>query len=108
MGENSKIVWTARDDYGWTPPGIAPRPPSSEHIARMEQALNWIALISPDRYVLRRIVGARCLVHPQTDRHLFPWRRLGKAMGADHRAVQRWHAQGIDIIVQAVRAMEDQ
>jgi hypothetical protein len=53
--------------------------------------------------VLRRVVGARSLVHPITDRHLFPWRRLGAALGADHKAVQRWHAQGIDIIAMALR-----
>ncbi len=52
--------------------------------------------------MLRRIVGARSLVHPITERHLFPWRRLGTAIGADHKAVQRWHAQGIDLIVVAL------
>ena len=44
--------------------------------------------------MLRRIVGARSLVHPMTGRHLYSWRRLGTAIGADHKAVQRWHAQG--------------
>ena len=51
---------------------------------------------------MRRIVGARSLVHPVTDRHLFPWRRLGGALGADHKAVQRWHAEGIGLIVAAL------
>jgi hypothetical protein len=50
-------------------------------------------------------VGARSLVHPVTDRHLFPWRRLGKALGSDHKAVQRWHAQGIALIVAGLRAV---
>jgi hypothetical protein len=35
---------------------------------------------------------------------LFPWRRLGKALGADHKAIQRWHAQGIAMIVAALNA----
>ena len=56
-------------------------------------------MIPDSRYVLRRIVGARSLVHPISDRHLFPWRRLGKALGADHKGVQRWHAQGVAFIV---------
>jgi hypothetical protein len=34
-----------------------------------------------------------------TGRYLYSWRRLGTAVGADHKAVQRWHAQGIDVIV---------
>jgi hypothetical protein len=44
-------------------------------------------------------LAPRALVHPLTDRHIYPWRRLGAALGADHKAVQRWHAQGIDLIV---------
>jgi hypothetical protein len=42
------------------------------------------------------------LVHPITERHLYPWRRLATALGADHKAVQRWHAQGIGLIVAAL------
>ena len=68
----------------------------------MDEALAWVPLIPLDRYVLRRIVGARSLVHPITERDPFPWRRLGMVLGADHKAVQRWHAQGIDIIVSAL------
>ena len=55
-----------------------------------------------DRVVLRRIVGARCLVSPTTERHLFTWRRLAGVVGADHKAVQRWHAQGIGLIVDSL------
>ena len=71
-------------------------------ITRMDEAMGWIPLIPVDRYVLRRIVGARALVHPITERNLYPWRRLAVAIGADHKAVQRWHAQGIALIVSAL------
>jgi uncharacterized protein DUF6362 len=94
-----EIVRTAIESYGWTTNRICPPVPSAARITRMDEAMGWIALIPADRYVLRRIVGARSLVHPVTDRHLYPWRRLGAAMGADHKAVQRWHAQGIELIV---------
>lgn len=93
------IVRTALESYGWTASRIRPAVPSAERITRMDEAMAWIGLIPQDRYVLRRIVGARSLVHPITDRHLFPWRRLGAVLGADHKAIQRWHGQGIDIIV---------
>ena len=73
--------------------------PSAASITRMDEALSWISLIPVEKYVLRRIVGARSLVHPISERHLFTWRRLGDLLGADHKAVQRWHAQGIDLIV---------
>ena len=98
-----EIVRTALEAYGWTEARIRPAVPSAEKITRMDEALAWIPLIPLDRYVLRRVVGARSLVHPLTDRHLYPWRRLGTALGADHKAVQRWHAQGIVAIVRALQ-----
>jgi hypothetical protein len=96
------IVRTAIESYGWTSNHIRPPVPSAERITRMDEAMAWISLIPLDRYVLRRIVGARSLVHPVSERHLYPWRRLGAVLGADHKAVQRWHAQGIDLIVEAL------
>ena len=98
-----EIVRTALESYGWTETRIKPPVPSSEKITRMDEAMGWLPLIPADRYVIRRVVGARSLVHPITDRHLFPWRRLGAALGSDHKAVQRWHAQGIDMIVNALK-----
>ena len=103
---NLEIVRSALESYGWTEKQIRPSVPSAARITRMDEALGWISLIPLDRYVLRRIVGARSLVHPVTERHLYPWRRLAAAVGADHKAVQRWHAQGIDLIVVALNRRE--
>jgi hypothetical protein len=97
-----EIVRAAIEGYGWSSNRIRPPIPSAERISRMDEALEWISLIPIDRYVLRRIVGARSLVHPITERHLFPWRRLATALSADHKAIQRWHAQGIDLMVSAL------
>ncbi len=88
--------WDSRNDQGGR---LRPAVPDAARITRMDEAMAWIALIPPDRVVLRRIVGARSLVSPVTERHLFAWRRLGTMLGADHKAVQRWHAQGIAVIV---------
>lgn len=97
------IVRSGLESYGWTKRSIQPAVPSARRISRMDEALTWIPLIAQDRYVLRRIVGARSLVHPVSERHLFSWRRLAGVVGADHKAVQRWHAQGIELIVVALR-----
>lgn len=97
-----EIVRTALESYGWHDSAIRPAVPSADRISRMDEAMAWISVIPLDRYVLRRIVGARSLVHPVTQRHLFTWRRLAKALGADHKAIQRWHAQGIELIVAAL------
>ena len=100
---NLDIVRTAAEAYGWTEGVPRPPVPSAARITRMDEAFGWIAHIPLERYVLRRIVGARSLIHPISERYLFPWRRLGAVLGADHKAVQRWHGQGIAIIVAALR-----
>ncbi len=97
-----EIVRSAIESNGWTTNRIRPAIPSAARITRMDEAMGWLQLIPSDRYVLRRIVGARSLVHPITERHLFAWRRLGVAVGADHKAVQRWHVEGIGLIVAAL------
>ena len=39
---------------------------------------------------------------PLTERHVHSWRRLGTLLGADHRAVQRWHGDAIGLIAAAL------
>jgi len=96
------IVQTAMEAYGWTPGHVRPPIPGAGKIDRMDEAMAWIGLIPDDRYVLRRVVGARSLVSPMTDKHLYTWRRLATVLGADHKAVQRWHGQGIEMIVRSI------
>jgi hypothetical protein len=96
------IVREYAQSYGWEQAPMRPAVPSAADIDAMDQALAWLSLIPTDRYVLRRIVAARCLVAPLTGRHLYSWRRLGRALGADHRAVQRWHADGIRCIARGL------
>ena len=93
---------TALDAYGWTAERARPPGPDATKIDRMDEALGWITLIPRERYVLRRIVGARALVSPMTERHLFSWRRLGAVLGADHKAVKRWHTEAIGLVVAAL------
>ncbi len=97
-----EIVRSAAEGYAWTEKQVRPPVPSAAKITRMDEALSWVLLIPVENYVLRRIVGARSLVSPITERYLFTWRRLGSLLGADHKAVQRWHAQGIAMMVAAL------
>jgi hypothetical protein len=96
------FVTAALEQCAWTEKQVRPAIPSAERITRMDEALGWVALIPQERVVLRRIVGSRALVSPTTERHLFSWRRLASLLGADHKAIQRWHGQGIDLIVAAL------
>jgi hypothetical protein len=101
-----EFVASAAEAFGGKAATMRAPVPSASRITRMDEALGWIALIPQERYVIRRIVGARSLVSPVTERHLYSWRRLGAAVGADHKAVQRWHAQGIDMLVAAIGALQ--
>jgi hypothetical protein len=96
-------VRDATEHYSAARTKIRPPIPDAAQISRMDQAMRWLQFIPNDKYVLRRVVGARSLVNPMTGRHLYSWRRLGAAVGADHKAVQRWHGQGIDLIVAGLR-----
>ncbi len=98
-----EIVRAANEAYGWDGnTRLRPPAPSAARITRMDEAFAWLGLIPDDRYVLRRIAAARALTHPLTGRHLYPWRRLGAALGADHKAVQRWHEEAIGLIARAL------
>jgi hypothetical protein len=96
------IVHTALEAYGWEAPALRAPAPNAAAITAMDEAFGWLALIPEENFVLRRILGARALVHPLTERHLFPWRRLAQILGADHKSVQRWHGQGVAIILRAI------
>jgi len=101
---NFDIVHSALEAYGWQPAGARPPMPSAADISLMDEAFAWLALIPEQKYVLRRILGARALVHPVTGRHLYPWRRLAALLGADHKSVQRWHGQAVAMLVAALSA----
>jgi hypothetical protein len=96
------IVHTALEAYGWEAPGLRAAAPSAAAITRMDEAFGWLALIPESKFVLRRILGARALVHPLTGRHLFAWRRLAAGLGADHKSVQRWHDEAVRMVVAAL------
>lgn len=96
-------VQDAMEAYGWTSETVRLAAPEAAAITAMDEAYAWLSLIPSARYVLRRIVGARSLVHPVTDKHLYPWRKIATTIGADYRGVQRWHGQGVDIIANRVR-----
>jgi hypothetical protein len=84
--------------YGCSRATARPAVPSAAAITAMDEALRWVQLIPADKFVLRRICNARCLVSPSTGRHLFTWSRIARLIGAERRAVQRWHQQGIALI----------
>jgi len=77
--------------------------PSAAEISRMDETFAWIGLIPQDRVVLRRIIHARSLVSPLTGRHIYSWRKVAVLLGADHRALQRWHLTGLLLILDGLQ-----
>jgi hypothetical protein len=93
------VVHSALDAYGWQGAAIRPPLPGAAAISQMDETFGWLTLIPEGKFMLRRIVGARALVHPVTLRHIYPWRRLGALLGADHKSVQRWHGQAVALLL---------
>lgn len=96
------VVHSALDAYGWQGAVVRPPMPSAASISQMDEVFGWLTFIPESKYVLRRIMGARALVHPVTLRHLFPWRRIGTMLGADHKSVQRWHGQAVELLLEVL------
>jgi|ERR1700722_149415 len=94
------------DVWDWKEPATAydnrPAIPNAAAVTAMDATWKWLQHIPQHRHVLRKIVSVRALVNPITGKHVIPWRRLGIVIHADHHAAQRWHHQGIDIIVRAL------
>jgi len=102
------VVHAAVEAYGYDPEQIRPAAPGPQAITRMDEAFLWVGMIPANKRLLRRVVLMRALVHPITERHRWSWRRIGRALGCSHEAVRGWHAQGIDIIVAALRGQNIQ
>ncbi|HVE20640.1 MAG TPA: DUF6362 family protein [Acidocella sp.] len=97
------VVHDIWDAYNWTiPPELRLPRPGIEEIKRMDEAYGWMKFIPSGQVTMRRIVQARSLRHPLSDRYLFSWRRLADVLRLDHKAVQRVHANGIRNILKGL------
>lgn len=97
-----EVVRQFSEAYGYSDSVLRPPVPTAARISRMDEALGWIELIPGDKFVLKRIVGARSLVSPLTGKNLYSWSRLAKLLHADRRAVTRWYEEGVKLICLAL------
>jgi hypothetical protein len=94
-----RMYWT---DYGKEAVRLPRARATPADITDMDEAYGWLRHIASAGK--RRIVQARSLIHPVTDRHLVSYRALGKAMGdVDPSQVKRWHDQAIKEIVEFLK-----
>jgi hypothetical protein len=101
------VITYAIQQSGWIGDGGLKIAIDPDKLTRMNEALSWIGVIPLERYAIRRIVGARLLIDPATDKHLFTWSRIARALGADRKSVQRWYRQGVNMIVESLQVASD-
>ena len=94
------VVWDADDLAGWLLEDVPPGAPTARDITHMDRVLNWIQLLGRDQVVKKRIVGARALCRPGSDRPMLSWRTIAVKVRASHEAVRLWHGQAIGTITE--------
>lgn len=70
--------------------------PSAAKIAAMDEALPWLLLIEEEPR--RRLVAARLLTHPLSQKPLYSWRKLAGTTGVHRETLARWYAEACEEI----------
>lgn len=100
------VSWPAyaqdsRVAYGYTQERLRAAHVSSAEIKLMDELLILPSLI-PD-VLIRRIVNARILVTPVSNRYVYSWTRLAYMLHSDRRRVARLYDNGINEIARKLR-----
>lgn len=87
----------SRTAYGYTRERLRAAQVSDIEISLMDKILPLTGLISD--VTTRRIVNARTLITPLSNRYLYSWSRLAKLLRTDRRLVARRYTRGLEEIV---------
>lgn len=69
---------------------------TTKQITQLDVVLGWLWWPKGRE---RRVVVARMLTHPMSDRRVYSWGKIAKKMGASERTVRRWHDAGVEAII---------
>lgn len=75
-------------------------PPERREISQMEECLGWLWYVTIGDH--RRIVFARMLTMPELARPLVSYGHLAREMHRDRHTIERWHALGIERIMEGL------
>ena len=93
------------EDMKYAETGFAVPVPAPAKVSSMDRAFTWIRLLpakTETEIMLRKLVWARCLVSPRTDRPIYSWKRLGEVIGcSENTAKTRW----IDAVARITAAL---
>jgi len=67
--------------------------PTARAVAEMDEALQWLWLISDARK--RRLCMARALVHPVSERHVASYGKLARIFGLHRDTLRIWHDRAL-------------
>lgn len=70
---------------------------SSAAIGRLDEVLTWLLAIDK---LQRKVVFARMMTHPVSERPRFSWADIADSMGSNRSSVRRWHAAGLQAILE--------
>lgn len=82
--------------FGYTGSRLRPASPSANEIPLMDDILNLVLLI-PD-ITSRRVVNARCLIHPINNRYRYSWTKIAFILHTNRHSVKVLHQKGIKYI----------
>lgn len=110
-GHRSGMPECLRDpeDMRYAETEYSPAAPSPSQVSAMDLALGWISLLpaaTEAQVRIRKLVWARCLVSPRSDRPIYSWARLGRMLGlSENTAKTRWIDAVAEITAKANRQM---
>ena len=76
---------------------------SQKAVDRLDEVLGWLLFCTPCH---RRVVFARMLTHPLSERPIHSWKKIAVKMGADRRTVKRWHRDGVEDIIAGLASIK--
>ncbi len=71
---------------------------SSAAITRLDEVLVWLLAIERPHH--RKVVMARMLIHPVSERPVHSWTQIAETMGTNRRTARRWYADAVQEILE--------
>lgn len=77
--------------------------PTARQVQELDQALEWLWLVEG---IKRKLVFARMLVHPVTEKNIISFRKLEAVLGNHRDTIKRWHHDALRQIATQITASQ--
>lgn len=96
------VIGDPREAYGYSPVELNKVLPSAKEITLMDLMLPLISSIPQEKMLIRKIIGHRMLWNTDRDVSIWSYRKLGKKLHCNYKALKRWEEEGVDIITATI------